>query len=139
MNIHKGFDFSQLGGFPLNQQRLEYMQAAYTELSGALASVFNGNVILSGCIIAGLNVSDGWVVVNGEILPFLGSTTGTQTTFLVRETRTPILFKDGQNRNVQFSRFCQFGSGTGAIAWSSLTRLNSLLAISNHVNRVDNP
>uniref|UniRef100_UPI00293B9CF5 hypothetical protein n=1 Tax=Dysgonomonas sp. ZJ279 TaxID=2709796 RepID=UPI00293B9CF5 len=42
-------------------------------------------------------------------------------------------------RNVQFSRFCQFGSGTGAIAWSSLTRLNSLLAISNHVNRVDNP
>ncbi|WP_221412150.1 hypothetical protein, partial [Dysgonomonas sp. ZJ279] len=137
--IHKGFDFSQLAGFPFNQARLQYMQEAYTDIVKGLVSHAGGNVILSGCVVSGTNVTDGWVIVNGELLPFLSSSTGTQTTFMIRQTTTPLKFKDGENRNVQFSRFCQFGSGTGAIAWSSLTRLNSLLAISNHVNRVDNP
>jgi hypothetical protein len=137
--MHKGFDFAQLGGMPLNQQRLEWMQAAYSELAGGLAAFFGNNVIVSGCIVAGNNVSDGWIVVNGELLPFVGSRTGVLDTFLIQEARTPLTFKDGSSRNVQFSRFAQFGSSAGAIRWDSLKRLPTPASISAHLADTKNP
>lgn len=131
--IHKGFDFTQLGGMPLNQQRLEWMQQAYAELSGSLAALLGNNVIVSGCIVSGNTVSDGWIVVNGELLPFAGSQTGVLDTFLIRETLTPLVFKDGTQKNVQFSRFAQFGTSSDAIRWDSLTRLPSYAFIASRL------
>lgn len=141
--IHKGFDFSQLGGFPMNQQRLEWMQAAYTELSGGLAAFFGDNVIVSGCIVNGQTVSDGWIVVDGELLPFVGTITGVLSTFLIRTTITPLTFKDGMQKNVQFSKYAQFGSSDNAIQWNKLTRLPNIKALSsnlnNHLSNKNNP
>lgn len=136
--IHKGFDFSQNGGFPINQQRLEYMQSAYSDLSQAFASLIGDNVIVSGCVTNGTNVSDGWICVGGELLPFVGSPS--QTTFLIRETKTPLFFQDGQNKEVQFSRFAQFGTGVDAKQWSGLSRLKLLKDLSKLPTRfTDNP
>lgn len=135
--IHKGFDFKQLGGFPTNQQRLEYMQEAYTGIADALVGLVGGNAIVSGCVVAGNNVSAGWVVIGGELLPFLGSSTGVQTTVLVRETKTALTFLDNSNKEVQFSRSVQFGTGTGAIAWSSLVRVPSLIGINNSLKSIN--
>lgn len=137
--IHKGFDFTQLGGMPLNQQRLEWMQAAYAELSGSLAALLGNNVIVSGCIVSGNTVSDGWIVVNGELLPFAGSQTGVLDTFLIRETLTPLVFKDGTQKNIQFSRFAQFGTSSDAIRWSDLTRLPRYSDVSKHITLENNP
>jgi hypothetical protein len=141
--MYKGFDFQQLGGMPLNQQRLEWMQEAYAGLSGALAGMAGDNVIVSGCVAVGSNVSDGWIVCRGELLPFVGSQTGVLDTFLIRETRTPLTFKDGTQKNVQFSRYAQFGTSGDAIPWNSLTRLPSLKGISadlsGHIANKSNP
>jgi len=134
--IHKGFDFTQLGGMPLNQQRLEWMQQAYAELSGSLAALLGNNVIVSGCIVSGNTVSDGWIVVNGELLPFAGSQTGVLDTFLIREALTPLVFKDGTQKEVQFSRFAQFGTSSDAIRWDSLTRLPSYAYIASRLPMV---
>lgn len=143
MTIHKGFEFSTLGGMPLNQQRLEWMQAAYSELSGGLAAFFGNNVIVSGCVVSGNTVSDGWIVSGGELLPFIGTQSGVLDTFLVREARSPLIFKDGASRNVQFNRFAQFGTSAGAIAWNSLTRLPSAAALlstlNTHTSNKSNP
>lgn len=137
--IHQGFDFAQLGGFPLNQQRLEWMQTAYAELSGGLAAMFGDNVIVSGCIVSGQSVSDGWIVVNGELLPFLGSQTGVLDTFLIRTDLTPLTFKDASNKSVQFRKYAQFGTSSDAIAWNSLKRMASYTDVSAHLSRKDNP
>ncbi|MDU1893101.1 MAG: hypothetical protein E6767_20685 [Dysgonomonas sp.] len=137
--IHRGYDFTQLGGFPLNQQRLEYMQTAYAELSGGLAGLFGDNVIVSGCVVSGNTVTDGWIVVNGVLYPFLGTTTGALDTFLIREARNPLTFKDGSEKEVQFNLYAQFGTSDGAIQWSSLKRLPSLLAVKNHMEATNNP
>lgn len=137
--IHQGFDFAQLGGFPLNQQRLEWMQTAYAELSGGLAAMFGDNVIVSGCIVSGQSVSDGWIVVNGELLPFLGSQTGVLDTFLIRTDLTPLTFKDASSKSVQFRKYAQFGTSSDAIAWNTLKRMASYTDISAHLSRKDNP
>ncbi|MFV0310524.1 MAG: hypothetical protein ACK5KN_02605 [Dysgonomonas sp.] len=131
--IHQGFDFAQLGGFPLNQQRLEWMQTAYAELSGGLAAMFGDNVIVSGCIVSGQSVSDGWIVVNGELLPFLFSQTGVLDTFLIRTDLTPLTFKDASNKSVQFRKYAQFGTSSDAIAWNTLKRLPSYAFIASHL------
>jgi hypothetical protein len=137
--IHKGFDFTYLGGMPLNQQRLEWMQAAYAELSDGLAAMFGDNVIVSGCVVSGNTVTDGWIVVNGELLPFLGTRTGVLDTFLIRETLTPLTFKDGTSKNVQFNKFAQFGTSSNAIQWNSLQRLPSFKNVGLHLKDTDNP
>jgi hypothetical protein len=142
-NIHRGYDFSQLGGFPINQQRLEWMQTAYAELSGGLAALFGDNTIVSGCIVNGNNVSDGWIVYDGELLPFIGTQTGVLDTFLIREAQTPLTFKDSSQKNVQFSRFAQFGTSDNTIPWDNLRRLPSLASmaeyLSKHLADKDNP
>ena len=121
---HKTFDFSKQGGMPLNQQRLEYMQQSYTEALQAVSNLMGDMVIVSGCVVNGNNVTDGWVVVGGELLPFR---TGTNTgTFMVRESSTNLEFKDGQNKPVQISRYCEFGLGIGSYNWSALTRLSTI-------------
>lgn len=118
--IHKGFDFSQMGGFPLNQQRLEYMQSAYAGLSDAMVGMIGDNAIVSGCVVNGNRVSDGWVVISGELLPFVG---GTQiATVVVKEIKTNLMFKNGDNKAVQFSKYATFGVGAEAVNWTDLMR-----------------
>lgn len=137
--MHKGFIFNEPDGFPLNQQRLEWMQAAYSELIDGLTAMIGDNVIVAGCVVAGNTVSDGWVVLNGTLYPFKGATTGVQSSILIRETKTSLTFKNGQKKEVQFNKFAEFGTGTGAIAWNKLTRLSSIKEISEHLSKKDNP
>lgn len=139
MTINKGYLFNEPDGFPLNQQRLEWMQAAYSEIFDGLTAMIGNNVIVSGCIIAGNTVSDGWVVLNGTLYPFKGTTAGVQAYIHVREIKTPLTFKNGQKKEVQFYKYAEFGSGEGAVAWSALTRLYSIKEISEHLNKKDNP
>lgn len=61
-----------MGGFPLDQQALEFMQASYKDIATGLSTLTGGNVILSGCVVTGGAVTTGWIVWNGELLPFMG-------------------------------------------------------------------
>ncbi len=137
--MHKGFIFKEPDGFPLNQQRLETMQSAYSEIFDGLAAMIGDNVIVAGCVVAGNTVSDGWIVLNGTLYPFKGTTAGVQASIQVREIKTPLTFKNGQKKEVQFYKYAEFGSGEGAVAWSALTRLSPIKEISEHLTRKDNP
>lgn len=124
--IHRGFDFSQIGGFPLNQARLATMQQAYAELSGCLAAFIGDNSIVCGCVISGNNVTDGWIVCQGELLPFIGGAAKVQDTFIIRQVDTPLTFFDGMAKPVQFNRYAEFGTGTNAVRWETLNRVPKL-------------
>ncbi len=100
------YDFTQPGGFPFDQGVMEFIQdcintaASTATLAGSLA-------ILSGCTVAGGSVSNGVVVINGEILPFVGGVISAKV--IVQETATAIAYQDGTPRTVKYQRSARFG------------------------------
>lgn len=122
--LHKRFDFTQLGGFPLTQERLAFMQEAYGDLVAVLISIVGDNVILSGMEEDGTNLTNGWLIYNGDLLPYKRSeNTGY---FQVVEEFSALTFEDGVQKQVQSSKFAL--SASSGIAVSSLIRLSALLS-----------
>lgn len=141
--MHKNINFSELAGLPFDQQTLEFMQSAYSELSGCLAAMIGDNVIVAGCIVSGNSVSAGWIITGGQLLPFVASETGVLETFIIQEAVTSLIFENAQQKQIEFSRFAQFGTNDKAIRWDSLTRLPSLASMSDslskHLSNQGNP
>lgn len=74
----KAIDFTHAGGFPLTQDRLNYLQQAYTECLNAFALMGGtGPIVISGMdvnVVSGTtNVADGWFFYNGELIKFNAS------------------------------------------------------------------
>lgn len=119
-------NFQQTGGFPLETDTLNYMQEAYKTLQ-AITGLGGDNFILSGCIVAGSNVGNGYIVINGEVLEFRGGVK--QTNIIIREEIAQRPFENGQIKDVFFTRYAGFGTGDGAINFDSLSRLKTLVQL----------
>ena len=67
-------DFTKEGGLPFEQNTLAFMQFAYGEtLNALLGHLTNSNAthfIISGCEIQDTNITNGWLVINDELLYF---------------------------------------------------------------------
>jgi microcystin-dependent protein len=98
----KRIDFNKNGGYPLTQDTANYLQTAYTEALGAIGLTFGNKVIVSGCTISGSNISDGWIVINGEVIKFVGGTVNTKVK--ITETGTSLTFKNGISNQVLFNK-----------------------------------
>lgn len=64
-------NFTAKDNFPLSSDTMEMMQQMI-RLNSSVAALGGLNYILSGCVDDGMKVSDGIIVVNGEILSFEG-------------------------------------------------------------------
>jgi microcystin-dependent protein len=125
-------DFTQPGGFPLDSNALDFLQSAFATSINALSALGgSSNYIVSGCVPVGSNTSQGWMVIDGELLPFQGGIT--QTKVIVRETKAPVRFQDLINRDVIVTRYVGFGSGTGEILVSSLGTIKNLLTVKSEL------
>ena len=112
-------NFSQLGGFPMNQQILGKLQTAFS-LFNSLGAIAGDKAIISGCVLTGTTVSDGTVYVNGEVLEFRGGTQ--QAAVIVREIATALVFENNNSYPVIKTRFVQFGVGENSIPWAEFKR-----------------
>ncbi len=54
-------DYTNLGGFPLTEDALDFMQQSYSQVLSGLAAAVGNKVIVSGCEITGTNISAGWI------------------------------------------------------------------------------
>jgi hypothetical protein len=105
--------------FPASSDSWEFIMTMFENLQN-IARIREGNYILTGCVETGGNVSDGYVVVDGEILPFQG---GTKTSFvIIEETNQNVLDQGVTYNNVYTTRKVRFGTGAGQIAWSTFER-----------------
>lgn len=82
--MNKG-NFTATDNFPVSTFTYDFLQNM-TELVGKLTALGGANYILSGCMVdSNNNVSDGFVVISGEILPFKGGQLKNKLT--IRETK----------------------------------------------------
>ncbi|WP_312357278.1 hypothetical protein [Sphingobacterium multivorum] len=123
-------NFDNTGGFPLKAPTLDFMQDAYSSLS-SLAGLGGQNYILSGCDIAGGNVSDGTIVINGEVLPFVGGAKLARV--IIEETSSEATFKDGTSKPVYYTRVAKMAAAGGVMDFDSLKRVSNLLAIADRI------
>ncbi|PCH69384.1 MAG: hypothetical protein COC06_07500 [Bacteroidales bacterium] len=117
----------QEGGFPLHTDTLEFMQSTYGDALRFLAAVGGDNYILYGCQESGSVITDGAVVIGGEILPFKKSTK--QTNVIIRESKEALVYEDGGSKNSYITRWVEFGSGIAQIAWAGLKRIENLQSL----------
>jgi hypothetical protein len=120
---NKRIDFTQPAGFPLHQGVLDFMQSGYNDAIKGLANMAGDLVIVSGMTEAGNNVSPGWIVKGGELIPFIGG--AKQNTIVVEELTTAARFLDGQDKPAFFTRQCRFGTGVGQFLYADLRRIST--------------
>lgn len=129
-------DYNQAGGFPLSTQILDAAQKAYTDFNqlGYLAG--NNLVIITGCEpAAGGTVTNGFVVINGELLPFVG-TTQTANVIIV-ETPDARGFEDGSVKPVIYTRYATFGDGETVFVWEDFRRPMTLFALEDRLTQLE--
>jgi len=117
-------DFSHAGGFPLETDTFDFLQKSLADPIKALATLGGDNYIISGVVETKDKVSDGWVVINGEILPFKGDFK--QNTVIVTKTAKKASFENGTQRDAYFTHQAMFGAGLESIPFASMPRISDL-------------
>jgi hypothetical protein len=112
-------NFNQVGGFPFSTNILAKLQTAFS-LFNALGNIVGDLTIISGCEVAGTNVANGVVFINGEVLEFRGGLA--QTKVIVKEDTENILFENLNYYPAIKTRYATFGTGVGAINWVDFKR-----------------
>jgi hypothetical protein len=122
--MNKRIDFSFLGGYPLAEQDLEWLQDSYRDAFAAIAGLCGDATIIMGMQEAAGNVTAGWISLNGELIPFLPGSIGTGE-FTIQETSTSLVFEDGTTHNVLFEKVAVFSAG-GTYNYNNLKRIEAL-------------
>lgn len=121
--MNKRIDLTNLGGFPLEQDTLKFMQESYDAGFQAVAKLCGNKTILSGVVVSGSVVSDGWISYNSELIPFLGGALGAQV--VISETADAVTFEDANVRDTYFIKTAACGA-VGVFPFSDLVPLLSL-------------
>uniref|UniRef100_UPI0039A53BA9 hypothetical protein n=1 Tax=Ornithobacterium rhinotracheale TaxID=28251 RepID=UPI0039A53BA9 len=120
-------------GFPLHTDTLAEAQRAWN-IFNAISGITGDLAILQGCEQKGSSVSDGVVVIKGEVLNFKGG--AVMPKVIIEEKITERAFKDKNKKPVFATRTAKFGVGSNAYDWDDFQRLPSLSALEDHLIRL---
>lgn len=120
-------NFNQTGGFPLDTNILDFMQDEYKIFNNFCS--LTGNAILSGCVDSGSSVTDGVVVVSGEVMPFKGGVKSGDV--IVVEDKTKLRFENGEVKDVEIRKYAKFGVGSISYKWGDFYRVKPIWQIEN--------
>src|SRR5688572_31879700 len=125
--MYKRIDFSKLEGLATYQDTLDFLQISYREAISAVAKAFGSKVIVTGVTDQGLSYSDGWIIIDGELMPFTG---GLKTDRIVVEELTDTeIFNDGSIQTVYYTKRAKLGI-TGGFPLTDFIRVDTMSAIS---------
>lgn len=108
--MNKRIDFSQLGGNAIDQDSFSFMQDSYRGAFAAIAKMIGNNVIITGMNVVGGNISDGWLVYNGELMPFVGGVLGAGNIVVQEDAGADILFFDNSTHKVEYTKQAVLGT-----------------------------
>lgn len=121
--MNKQIDFSNIGGFPLTEDTLDYLQGSYTGALGAVAKLAGDKVIITGVEVTGATVSNGWISYQGKLIKFVGGALAAKV--FIQNIGTVATFEDGIDKTVYYEETASCGA-LGAFDFSDLIRLSSL-------------
>lgn len=105
--------------FPQSTYTFDFMQNMIL-MSSKLSKLGGGTYILDGCEVKGNTVTDGLIVINGELMPFVG---GNLKKFVaIQEVKETDHFMDIEYPEAYIHRKAVL-SDTGTITWSSIKRV----------------
>lgn len=125
------YNFLQTGGLPFEADILDGMQKAY-EIFNSLGALAGNFTIISGCIITGSTVSNGFVHINGEIYPFVGGTI--QTNVVFQSVIQSVEFEDLTTKDIQEKKHVQFGTGVDSMLWADFKRPETTTQLTTLIN-----
>jgi hypothetical protein len=125
--MYKRIDFSKLEGLATYQDTLDFLQISYREAISAIAKAFGSRVIVTGVNDLGTSYSDGWIVIDGELMPFVA---GLKTDRVVVEELTDTeIFNNGSIQTVYYTKRAKLGN-IGGYPFSDFIRVDTMSAIS---------
>lgn len=114
-------DFTYPNGFKFHQGILDFLQNSVLLAANGAASYAGNLAILSGCEVAGSNVSAGVVVIGGEILPFEAGTIDAKV--IIFETVIDLPYEDATVQPAKKMRVARFGDdGITNYQWTDFKR-----------------
>jgi hypothetical protein len=147
----KNIDFTKAGGMPLTQDLMDFMQSMTMEMHEAIVAAIGNNVIVSGCTVGGESVSDGIMIYQNKIMPFVGGNAHANDsdlnwTFVVVSNNQQLIYYNGSSQTVKYSTFAQADpngkagsinpSMEGFVRLNSITGLNTALV--NYIAQMNN-
>lgn len=128
-------DYNQSGGFPLSTQILDAAQNAYKNFN-AFGNLAGALSIIDGCEPAsGGTVTNGFVSIYGELLPFLGNTISANV--IIVEVPDARGFEDGSVKAVIYTRYATFGDATVSYPWADFRRPLTLFALEDRLLQLE--
>jgi hypothetical protein len=126
----KLLDFSNKNyGWPFSADTFQFVQEQMQQLQ-ALSFIGGNTYVIQGCIDNGDGViSNGWVAINGEILPFVGGSV--QTNVVIIQTPTTASFGDPskgvtpQFYDYKIDRIATFGTAGTVYPWANFDNKGS--------------
>ena len=120
--------------FPMLREALEIMQNA-TLLAATSAQIGGENYILRGCIESAdkTTVSDGLIVINGEILPFKGG--AIKSRIAIKETRQDVSALNVIYPETYIFREVQFADN-GEFVWSEFESVKTNLELFKYIKDI---
>lgn len=112
-------DFSQQDGLWVFQETLAKMQSSYKDTIAAAIAIFGDKIIMSGCDVSGANITSGWIIYGGELLPFVGGTAKARV--VLNSIVGTEFFDDGSQKPVYTSKSLVFAD-SGGFAFADLKR-----------------
>ncbi|OQP45902.1 hypothetical protein A4H97_32185 [Niastella yeongjuensis] len=125
--MYKRIDFSKLEGLATYQDTLDFLQASYRETISAIAMAFGSKVIVTGVVDLGVSYSDGWVIIDGELMPFVPGLKADR--IIVEDIADTEIFNDGSIQSVYYTKRAKFGN-TGGYLFTDFIRVDTLTSIS---------
>jgi hypothetical protein len=129
-------NFVLTGGWPLNAERLEELETAYS-IFNALGALAGDLTIISGCTTVGSTVTDGFVYISGELLTFkTGAVTPTSTVIIIEE-KVNRAFESTEIKAVHTIRYATFGTAETSWLWTDFKAVDPMVVMMAKIKELE--
>lgn len=127
------FNFPELGGYPFEQETFQLMEQSYKMLQ-SFGSLAGDKTIIQGCVKTGVNIANGFIYWNGELLELRGGVE--QASIVLVEEIKKDVYEDGANKETHKIRYAVFGVGVIQANWVDFKRVYPLTS-ALYIDKVD--
>lgn len=107
----------------MTQYTADWMQASYREAFMGIAGMIGDKVIVSGVDVVNDVATNGWIAVNGELMPFMGGNVAASV--VISESVDNRTYEDNVSKPVYYRKYASFGD-PGNFLFSELKRIGTL-------------